>query len=41
MIYKITMKFKDSVIDELLDILNRYDVDYEIDEVYDNESEDK
>lgn len=41
MTYKITMKFKDSGIDELLDILNRYDVDYEIDEVYDNESEDK
>lgn len=39
MIYKITMKFSDSGIDELLDILNRYDVDYEINEVYDDESE--
>lgn len=41
MIYKITMKFKDNGIDELIDILKRYDVDYEIEEVYDNESEDK
>ena len=39
MIYKVTIKFKDSGIDELLEILDRYDVDYEIDEVYDNESE--
>lgn len=41
MIYEITMRFKDSGIDELLDILNRYDVEYELNEVYYNESEDK
>jgi hypothetical protein len=38
MIYKITMKF-DNDIDELLEILDKYSVDYEIEEVYNNESE--
>lgn len=36
MVYKITMKFKDNV-DDLLEILNKYNIDYEIDEVYEDD----
>ena len=38
MTYKIILKFNDSV-DELLEILNKYSIDYEVEEVYNNESE--
>ena len=35
MTYKITLKFNDSV-DELLEILEKYNIDYEVEEIYED-----
>ena len=37
MLYKITLRMQADDIGELENILDRYDIDYEIDEVYESE----